>query len=45
MGGDSVGGGPRGTEGFPERKHDGQKPSEKCRFNLLKSEQSNLLGT
>lgn len=45
MGGDSVGGGSHGTEEFPERKHDGQKPGEKRRFNLLKSEQSSLLGT
>lgn len=41
----STGDGPHGMQGFPEREHDRQKPGEKCGFNLLKGEQSGLLGT
>lgn len=45
MGRNSLGDGHHGMEGFFEVKHDGQKPGEKCRFNLLKSDKSTLLGT
>lgn len=45
VGRDGIGDGPHGTEGFPERKDNGQKPGETWNFNLLKGEQSSLLGT